>query len=57
MYSVEDRKILSILKRYEQPKKSCFLKIKEALSYDKFLIEIKQHLISACGLTAAILFF
>ena len=33
MYSVEDRKILSILKRYEQPKKSRFLKIKEALGY------------------------
>ena len=129
MYSVEDRKILSILKRYEQPKKSCFLKIKEALGYrndniltadgdrkltmqkliclndilndgfytkinrysfyqptwyrdenikvpensnlqdcielfnirciseDRFLSEIKQYLLSACGLTAAILFF
>ena len=29
MYSIEDRKIISILKRYEQPTKSRFLKIKE----------------------------
>ena len=132
MYSIEDRKIISILKRYEQPAKSRFLKIKEALNYrndhiitaegnrslsiqkliclndilndgfytkinrysfyeptwyrkenivnlpvpeinnlqnsielfniscisqEDFLSEIKPHLISACGLTAAILFF
>ena len=129
MYSVEDRKIISILKRYEQPTKSHFLKIKEALNYrndyilkaegnrnltmrkliclndilndgfyskinrysfyeptwyrsenikvaedytlqncielfnircisqEDFLSEIKQHLLAACGLTAAILFF
>ena len=33
IYSTEDRKLTSILKRYDQPTKSRFLKIKEALNY------------------------
>ena len=33
IYSTEDRKLISILKRYDQPTKSRFLKIKEALNY------------------------
>ena len=43
MYSIEDRKIISILKRYEQPTKSRFLKINEALNYRN------DHIITAEG--------
>ena len=42
MYSIEDRKIISISKRYEKPTKSRFLKIKEALNYRNDHVKILQ---------------